>query len=71
MNKVQDIYYLLDKAYGHQGWWPIINGRTLLCEYHTNSPKNESEQFEISIGAILTQNASWKNVEKALSADLF
>lgn len=66
MNKVQGIYYLLNKAYGTQGWWPIVSNNTLLCEYHTNPPKNESEQFEIAVGAILTQNTAWRNVEKVL-----
>lgn len=55
------------KSYGSQGWWPIINNQTLLCEYHTGAPKNEAERFEICIGAILTQNSQWyPNVVRAI-----
>ena len=56
-NKIIIIYSALFKKYGNQGWWPIFN-------------KNAGERaraFEISIGAILTQNTAWKNVEKALN----
>lgn len=66
MNKIQQIYKLLLKEHGKQGWWPIINNKTLLCEYGTHAPKNRNEVFEICIGAILTQNTAWSNVEKAL-----
>ena len=31
-------------------------------------PKTEQERQEVAIGAILTQNTNWKNVEKALRA---
>jgi len=57
------IYNELLKKHGNQGWWPI------KVQYHPNNyeyPKNEEEKFEIVIGAILTQNTSWKNVEKAM-----
>jgi endonuclease-3 related protein len=47
-----EIYHKLLKIYGKQNWWPII------------SQQNPRE--EIIIGAILTQNTSWNNVEKAL-----
>ena len=67
MNKIKQIYYILLKEYGAQGWWPIVNNKTLLCEYHVNAPRNESEALEICFGAILTQNTNWKNVEKALA----
>lgn len=30
-------------------------------------PRTDEERFEICIGAILTQNTAWKNVEKAIS----
>ena len=32
-----------------------------------NLKKTEKEKFEISVGAILTQNTSWKNVETTLN----
>ena len=59
MNKIQEIYKILHKTYGKQGWWPIINEKTLLCEYGLNTPKNDSERFEICIGAVLTQGTQW------------
>jgi len=37
--------------------------------YHPNDysyPKTRKQQFEICVGAILTQNTNWPNVEKAL-----
>ena len=60
------IYRKLLNEYEPQGWWPIVNEKTLLCEYHNNAPRNESEALEIVFGAILTQNTSWKNAEKAI-----
>jgi len=62
--KIIALYNSLLKRHGRQGWWPI-NGK-----YHPNNysqPRNEQERLEICVGAILTQNTSWKNVEKALN----
>ena len=50
---VLKVYEWLFNAYGPQGWWPIIG--------------TVDKQFEICIGAILTQNTAWANVEKALA----
>ena len=58
---IKEIYNILLKHYGKQGWWPIQG------KYTGEPPKNEDEIFEICLGAILTQNTSWKNVEKALN----
>jgi len=44
------IYKQLLQKYGEQNWWPT----------------ETKSRFEICIGAILTQNTSWKNVEKAI-----
>ncbi|MFA6088395.1 MAG: endonuclease III domain-containing protein [Candidatus Woesearchaeota archaeon] len=70
------IYYDLFESYGPQGWWPLlecegVNPTKSGCinGYHPHNysyPRDEFEQFEICIGAILTQNTSWPNVEKAL-----
>jgi len=66
-NAVKQIYNVLHKTYGKQGWWPIINDKTLLCEYHTGAPKNDAERFEICIGAILAQGTQWHpNVVRAI-----
>ncbi len=51
MNKILQIYGRLCKAFGKQNWWPTIS---------------KNGKFEIIIGAILTQNTSWKNVERAI-----
>ena len=66
-NKLMKIYSILQEQFSAQGWWPIINDRTLLCEYHTRAPKNDSERFEIAIGALLTQGTQWyPNVVRAI-----
>ncbi len=48
------IYTKLLEYYGKQNWWPI-------------SYNFQPKEWEICIGAILTQNTNWNNVEKALS----
>ena len=63
MVPVASIYKKLLEEYGYQGWWPVDS------KYHQKDysfPKNKEQEFEICIGAILTQSTSWKNVEKAL-----
>ncbi len=49
---LEEIYSTFLEKYGKQEWWPVIG----------DNPK-----LEIIFGAILTQNTSWKNVEKAIS----
>ena len=53
------IYEKLLYRHGKQGWWPIKG------EYKPRK-LSEKDRLEICIGAILTQNTSWKNVEKAI-----
>lgn len=68
-SRLIEIYKTLLEAYGYQGWWPLFNGKTDKIEYHPrdyNYPKNDAQRFEICLGAILAQNTSWKNSEKAL-----
>jgi len=69
--KLKQIYEILLETYGPQGWWPIAtkSGKHGFDErgYHKNNYfSSDDERFEISAGAILTQNTSWKNVEKAI-----
>ena len=53
------LYKKLIGELGHQNWWPMDKS------YHE---KNGSDpRFEIIVGAILTQNTAWSNVEKALT----
>ncbi|MEM7819920.1 MAG: endonuclease [Candidatus Aenigmatarchaeota archaeon] len=54
MSKILKIYKKLYNKFGQQKWWPI-------------SGKFRPKEFEICVGAILTQNTNWKNVEKALN----
>lgn len=57
-NKCIELYNLLSKKYKDLNWWPVDH------KYHE---KNKTDpRFEIIIGAILTQNTAWSNVEKAL-----
>ena len=64
-----ELYNNLLEEYGHQGWWPLISLENKfntnptktgsLKGYHPNDysyPKNKKQEFEIIIGAILTQN---------------
>ncbi len=48
--KLLTMYKKLLKAFGPQNWWPI----------------RKRKFDEVVIGAVLTQNTSWRNVEKAL-----
>jgi len=57
-NKCIELYNILSKKYKDLNWWPVDQ------KYHE---KNKTDpRFEIIIGAILTQNTAWSNVEKAL-----
>ena len=55
------IYKLLLKEYGEQGWWQYD---FVYNKNFKNKERTEEEKFEIVIGAILTQNTAWSNVEK-------
>ena len=57
---LQLIFDLLFERYGPQGWWPLHG------KHSGKQPSSDREVFEIIIGAVLTQNTSWNNVEKAL-----
>lgn len=53
---IAKIYRLLYSEYGPQGWWPI-KGKYF--------PEKE-DPFEITAGAILAQNTTWKNAQRAI-----
>ena len=53
-----EIYLTLLSFFGEQNWWPID------WDYHLRRKTNPFD--EIVIGAVLTQNTSWKNVERSL-----
>lgn len=51
MEKLKEIFQALEREYEKQNWWPTISA---------------NKRFEIITGAVLTQNTSWSNVEKAI-----
>jgi|SRR3989338_5565031 len=51
-NKLHETYRILLNNFGRQHWWP--------------AKSKKERKFEICVGAILTQNTSWKNAEKAI-----
>jgi len=76
---IRKIYDCLLTSYGPQGWWPLTDLREAggtnptktgsIQGYHPDDytyPQTRSQQFEIICGALLTQNTSWIQVEKAL-----
>ncbi|MEK7384670.1 MAG: hypothetical protein AAB262_15485, partial [Elusimicrobiota bacterium] len=62
------VYRRLLAGYGAQGWWPLTprGGGTPVYEPSRTRALSESERVEICVGAILTQNTNWGNVERAL-----
>ena len=73
------IFNCLLESFGPQGWWPLSElhdaGGTNPTKsgsvqgYHPGDytyPQTRDQQFEIICGTLLTQNASWIQVEKAL-----
>jgi endonuclease III related protein len=72
MNKLQEIYQILLKEFGHQGWWPITPlGDCRGCgdplPIYGLKAKSEKQKLETIFGAILTQNTQWKpNVERSI-----
>jgi len=64
-----DVYRCLLAHFGSQGWWPTTPKGSFSPVYHSKPKVNhlsETEKFEICVGAILTQNTAWTNVQKAL-----
>ena len=73
MPALEDLYARLLAAYGPQGWWPTPSraGRRGFDArgYHPGDflqPRSPRGRFEVVLGAVLTQNTAWTNVEKAL-----
>lgn len=76
MHQLRQIFEELYHLYGPQGWWPLMDyeGENptktgSLRGYHPlnyDLPETPDEQFEIILGAILTQNTTWTSAEKAL-----
>ncbi len=54
----EKLYNILIQEFGNQNWWPIN------LKYHITN--NSDPRFEVIVGALLTQNTAWLNVEKSL-----
>ena len=65
MNKIHEIYRTLLSEHGKQGWWPLSKDN-LHTKHHNGAPETEKDILEICLGAILTQNTNWNNVEKCI-----
>jgi len=75
-NQIKFIYKKLYDLYGPQGWWPLIplnsynsNKTGAIRGYHPKNydlPIEKNQIYEVILGAILTQNTSWLQAEKAL-----
>ncbi len=76
MQIIERIYHELYRAYGPQGWWPLLEYEGVqptksgsVRGYHPlryDLPATRHQVFEVCVGAILTQNTNWVNVERAL-----
>jgi endonuclease III related protein len=66
---VNHLYKEMSKYFGPQGWWPTTPAGQTKPVYKKRKSQslNEREKLEICIGAYLTQNTSWTNVEKAIA----
>ena len=60
----------MKRAHGLRGWWPVFRQGAGPDERPTYDPRRRRltrrQRFEIAVGAILTQNTAWANVEKAM-----
>ena len=74
--QVKNIYQKMYELYGPQGWWPLINYRGTTPDktgvtqgYHPlnyDLPEKRNEIYEVILGAILTQNTTWQQANKAI-----
>lgn len=74
--QINNIYQKLYHLYGPQGWWPLINHEGThptktgaIGGYHPliyHLPQERNQIYEVIQGAILTQNTSWQQANKAL-----
>jgi len=60
------IYESLSAAYGPRRWWPVTPAGGVEPEY-TGGPSTRIQMLEVAVGAVLTQNTSWKNASKAIA----
>ncbi|HER43200.1 MAG TPA: endonuclease III domain-containing protein [Candidatus Eisenbacteria bacterium] len=60
-----EIYQRLLSEYGPQGWWPVTPPGERTPRY-TGGPRDSAQRFEVAVGALLTQNTSWRNASRAI-----
>lgn len=63
---MQATYQTLLRTFGKQGWWPVTDTGKKFPTYKQRRQLTGTQKLEIILGAILTQNTAWKNVEKAV-----
>ena len=69
-NPIRNTYRQLYEHFGPQGWWPTTPPGDIRARYYPGTARllDEPQQWEIIVGAVLTQNTAWRNVEQALEA---
>lgn len=61
-------YKKLLREFGPQGWWPVCGPQGIVKYHPEKFPQlTAAQKFEIAVGAVLTQNTAWLNVEKAIA----
>ncbi|MEK7516242.1 MAG: endonuclease III domain-containing protein [Patescibacteria group bacterium] len=66
--KPLQIYNRLYRAFGPQHWWPVTaSGKSRIANRDDQRLAISDKPFEVCVGAILTQNTAWINVEKAIA----
>ena len=70
---ILELYKVLLKYYGPQGWWPVVGNKNINDSdgYHPekyNIPNTPEDRFQIVVGTILTQNTSWNNVRYVIDS---
>lgn len=63
---LKSLFDRLFSAFGPQKWWPNTLPGDLHPTYN-GLPLDPIRRFEIAVGAVLTQNTNWGNVEMALA----
>jgi endonuclease-3 related protein len=59
-SRLRGMHDVLFAAYGSQHWWPTMQADP--------AQSGSDTRFEVIVGAYLTQNTSWKAVERSLDA---
>jgi len=67
-----EVYHRLLTEYGRRGWWPVTDESDVKPTVDPGGLRGrpplmtEMQQWEVMVGALLTQNTTWVNVQKAL-----